>query len=120
MDFASEAQSHLYRALKRALQQKLGYKGDLFVEDYKFVDWFEPDTPSRNATAAVFGQAPNSYATACIAVVSANGEHGANLVNKFRAVGAPVSIRASRDRLLFKPLVVCRCGIVGERLGCSA
>lgn len=67
----------------------MGYNGALLEEDYKFPDWFSGGEEWAVAAAA-FGQTPVSYDSACIGVVQANGLQRESLVNKCRALGAPI------------------------------
>lgn len=69
--------------------QSLGYRGPLIEEDYAFADWFAHQQ-ERVATAAAFGQTPTSYESACIGVIRAYDVRGAELVNGFRSLGAPI------------------------------
>lgn len=75
--------------------RSIGYQGGLLQEDYKFVDWFSPRVEERQAAAAAFGQTPVSYDSACIGVAYSDGESEAALVNKFRALGAPILLELS-------------------------
>lgn len=68
----------------------LGYVGPLLELDYKFADWFSPGADEWSVDAAGFGQTPSSYDSACIGVVRANGLSRESLVNKCRALGAPI------------------------------
>ena len=70
--------------------RRIGYSATLVQEEYKFADWFSPRTEERQVDAAAFGETPYSYESACIGVVRANGLSGAELVNKYRALGAPI------------------------------
>lgn len=69
--------------------RSIGYHGPLLEEDYKFPDWFSGGD-ERSVAAAAFGQTPISYDSACIGVVQANGLREQELVNKCRALGAPI------------------------------
>lgn len=68
----------------------IGYRGGLLAENYRFVDWFSGRTETREAVAVAFGQTPISYETACIGVVKSNGLREQELVDGYRALGAPV------------------------------
>jgi hypothetical protein len=68
----------------------LGYDGPLLELDYRFADWFSPQVDEWSVAAAAFGQTPISYDSACIGVVRANGLSRESLVNKCRALGAPI------------------------------
>ena len=69
--------------------RSIGYNGALLEEDYKFPDWFS-NGAEWAVSAAAFGQTPISYDSACIGVVQANGLQRQSLVNKCRALGAPI------------------------------
>ena len=62
----------------------------LLGENYGFTDWFAKNKEKRTIPAAVFGQTPTDYETACIGVATSNGDGRQSLVNKFRALGAPI------------------------------
>ena len=70
--------------------KSIGYSGALLELDYKFADWFSPQVDEWSVAAAAFGQTPISYDSACIGVVRANGLRRESLVNKCRALGAPI------------------------------
>jgi len=70
--------------------RSLGYVGPLLEVDYKFTDWFSPQPAQWSVAAAAFGQTPVSYDSACIGVVCTNGLGRAPLVDKCRALGAPI------------------------------
>jgi len=69
--------------------RSIGYNGALLEEDYKFPDWFSGGDEWAVAAAA-FGQTPVSYDSACIGVVQSNGLRQQSLVNRCRALGAPI------------------------------
>lgn len=69
--------------------RSIGYNGALLEEDYKFPDWFAGGN-KWNVAAAAFGQTPVSYDSACIGVVASNGLRHQSIVNKCRALGAPI------------------------------
>jgi len=98
VDFSSAAQRQLFHALLCELK-RLGYHGNLLRKDYPFVDWFERSTPLRTVPAAAFAQTPCTYASVCFGVLLPNGEQGAHLVNRFRALGAPVAFEV-HDRFV--------------------
>src|SRR5437016_1935175 len=97
-------------ALTRLFEQVLaglrgiGYENDLLQESYRFEDWFAVrvgQAPElRAADAAAFGRFPFSSDSACFAVVLSNGVSGANLVNRYRALGAPLAFEVQQDRVL--------------------
>jgi hypothetical protein len=77
----------------------IGYRDGLLEENYKFPDWFTPETEERQVTAAAFGQTPVSYDSACIGVVCANGLRGRALVNQCRALGAPTLLEIDKHEI---------------------
>jgi hypothetical protein len=68
----------------------LGYSGALVEADYRFTDWFSSRPDEWAVAVAAFGQTPVSYDSACIGVVRADGLRRESLVNKCRALGAPI------------------------------
>jgi hypothetical protein len=94
--FKSDQQAVLFNAILRNLQS-LGYRDELLQRDYTFVDWFEPNNPERMVPAAAFGQTPQSYDSACFAVVLSNGSCGLPLVGQCRALGAPYAFEVRDD-----------------------
>lgn len=68
----------------------IGYNETLLEEDYEFIDYFSTNRELRQVAAAAFGQTPTSYDSACIGVALGNGHREHNLVNRFRALGAPI------------------------------
>jgi SAM-dependent methyltransferase len=70
--------------------RSIGYDGSLLEENYKFPDWFSPEAGEWKVAAAAFAQTPISYDSACIGVVQANGLRRESLINKCRALGAPI------------------------------
>jgi hypothetical protein len=95
IDILGEPQGKLFRQVISNLE-RLGYRGDLLLRSYSFVDWFRPENPLREAPAAAFGRIPQSYDNACFAVVLANGKSGADLVNEYRALGAPFALEVKK------------------------
>jgi hypothetical protein len=79
--------------------RSIGYQGTLLEENYKFPDWFSPAADEWSVAAAAFGQTPISYDSACIGVVCSNGLHGPQLVNKCRALGAPVLLEIGSNQI---------------------
>lgn len=79
--------------------RRLGYDGALLEENYRFPDWFVSATEERQVVAAAFGQTPVSYDSACIGVACANGFREAALVNRYRALGAPVFLEIDHDEI---------------------
>jgi hypothetical protein len=79
--------------------RKIGYDGALLEENYKFPDWFVPGTEERQVVAAAFGQTPVSYDSACIGVACANGFREAALIDRYRALGAPIFLEIDREEI---------------------
>lgn len=77
----------------------IGYQNSLLEEDYKFADWFSPGMEEREVAAAAFGQTPISYDSACIGVAKANGFREQTLVNRYRALGAPILLEISNNEV---------------------
>src|SRR4051812_42568984 len=97
--FQSPTQERLFEAVVSQLES-IGYRGDLLQRSYKFDDWFLPEAPEREAAVAAFGQTPSAYDSACFAVVPTNGKAGADLVNEYRALGAPRAFEVRQDRVI--------------------
>lgn len=70
----------------------------MLVENYRFADWFSHKDEVEVAAAA-FGQTPVSYDTACIGVVCSNGLRGQQLINRCRALGAPVVLEIGESEI---------------------
>jgi len=94
--FQSAQQEALFKAVLHNLQ-RLGYRDELLQKDYPFVDWFEHGNPERVAPAAAFGQTPQSYDSACFAVLLSNGDSGLPLIGRCRALGAPYAFEVRED-----------------------
>src|ERR1017187_5686058 len=94
--FKSTQQETLFDGVLRNLRQ-LGYRDELLKTEYTFVDWFEPNNPERVVPAAAFGQTPQSYDSACFAVVLSNGKCGLPLIGQCRALGAPYAFEVRED-----------------------
>ncbi len=100
MKFTSAVQEQSFRAVLRALE-RLGYTRDVLLkEEYPFDDWFLPGNQERVAPAVAFGQTPLAYDSACFAVVVSNGQQGPELVNQYRALGAPLAIEVRPDKVV--------------------
>jgi hypothetical protein len=78
---------------------RIGYHAPLVQEGYKFADWFSPNTEERQVDCAAFGQTPYSYESACIGVVRANGHSGVELVDRYRALGAPIFLEILQNEI---------------------
>jgi hypothetical protein len=77
----------------------VGYDGPYLEQNYKFRDWFTPAAEEREVAAAAFGQTPISYDSALIGVVCTNGFREHALVNKYRALGAPILLEIDRTEI---------------------
>ncbi len=86
--FSTEAQNRLFKALLRNLEQ-IGYSGALLQQQYRFTDHFAAAPTDETAPAVAFGQFPPDPNTACFAIALSNGDSGAALINRYRALGAP-------------------------------
>src|ERR1700733_4687645 len=96
LHFKSAQQEALFGGVLRNLQ-RLGYRDELLQTESSFLDWFQPDNPSRVVPAAAFGQSPQSYDSACFAVLLSNGQSGSPLVSQSRALGAPYAFEVRDD-----------------------
>ncbi len=96
--FQSKQQERLFSGVLKGLGT-VGYASDLIVRSYRISDWFEPDLPERVVPAAVFGRTPFSYDHACFAVLLSNGKHGRDLVEDYRALGAPFALEVGKDKV---------------------
>jgi hypothetical protein len=54
----------------------------------------------KEVPAAAFGRTPQSYDSACFAVLLANGKMGAELVNDCRALGAPLAFEVQKNAIM--------------------
>ncbi len=79
--------------------RNIGYNGSLLEEGYKFPDWFSPQRDEWSVAAAAFGQTPISYDSACMGVVQANGLRSQLLINKCRALGAPIILEVDAKEI---------------------
>lgn len=68
----------------------IGYHDTLLEEGYKFRDYFTSKKEDRQIAAAAFYQTPTSYDSVCIGVALSKGLREQNLVNQYRALGAPI------------------------------
>lgn len=78
--------------------RSIGYNGALLEEEYKFPDWFSGGD-ERTVAAAAFGQTPVSYDSACVGVVQANGLRQQSLIDKCRALGAPIILEVDATEI---------------------
>jgi len=99
MQFRSQQHQRVFQRVVSGLG-RLGYREGLLFRDYPIHDWFLADAPVRTLPAAAFGREPPSYDTACIAVLVPAQKTGATLVSDYRALGAPVALEVSDDRIV--------------------
>jgi hypothetical protein len=90
-------QSRLIAGIVRELKV-LGYSDALIKKNYVFQDWYNQDDPMPPvAVRAAFGEMPFEPESACFAVFTSNGDHGKDLVLKYRALGAPLALEVSDE-----------------------
>lgn len=70
--------------------RKVGYRNEGVVPNYSFADVLHPAAKTRTVSLAVFTQTPPSYRSAAIGVVTSDGSDAIELVNTYRALGAPL------------------------------
>ncbi|NLE37227.1 MAG: hypothetical protein GX621_04300, partial [Pirellulaceae bacterium] len=90
MDFKSNAQRNNYRCILTGLESA-GYGQGLLFQDYPYTDFLALDSPTRVVPAAAFGRTPPSFDTACISVLLADERQPSNIIDSYRAFGAPVA-----------------------------
>lgn len=90
MDFNSTAQEKNFRHILTGLKSA-GYGRGLLFEDYTYTDFLAPHSPTRVVPVAAFGRTPPSFDTACISVLLADERQPTNIVDSYRAFGAPVA-----------------------------
>ncbi len=78
----------------------LGYVDGLLREKYDFADFLAPDYSVRQIPLAAFTQEPPSYRHASFGVAVSNGVAGAELVQGYRALGAPQIFEVTRDQVV--------------------
>jgi hypothetical protein len=96
--FISERHERVFRDTLSCLRQ-LEFRGPLLQEDYRFNDWFAPDSPRRQVPVAAFGQTPLSYDSACFAVLVPEGRLEPGQILDYRALGAPFALEVREDSL---------------------
>lgn len=79
--------------------QSLDYRSALLKEDYNFADWFTQKKTERTIPAAAFGQTPTSYESALIGVAISNGYREQELINQYRALGAPIILEIDKHEI---------------------
>src|SRR5437867_3737102 len=98
-NFKSERHERIYRDTLSCLRH-LGFHGQLLQEQYRFNDWFTPDSPARQAPAAAFGQTPLSYDSACFAVLLPDERPPSSQILDYRALGAPFALEVREDSVV--------------------
>lgn len=78
---------------------QLGYVDGLLKENYAFDDATSPLKKDLNIPLAAFAQTPPSYRSACIGVLSANGNSGEKFVSEYRTLGAPLFFETFADHI---------------------
>jgi type I restriction-modification system DNA methylase subunit len=69
---------------------RIGYPPEAVISDYSFADVISRGGEERLADLAAFTDTPPSYRSAAFGVVHENHIKGAELVNSYRALGAPL------------------------------
>lgn len=67
-----------------------GYRREAVVENYAFADVLDAKLATRRVALAAFTQTPPSYRSAAIGVVRSEGQSALDLVQSYRALGAPL------------------------------
>jgi len=88
-----------FQIVKKELQG-LGYSGDLLQEDYIFDDASATQTKELRIPLGAFAKWPPSYRSACIGVLTANGNVGPRFVSSYRALGAPMFLEVHEDHIV--------------------
>ena len=99
-NFSTDRHERLFQEVLHQLEA-LGYRGQLLARSYEFPDWFIENSPIRIAPAVAFGRTPQSYDSACFAVLLSNGKSGVELVTDYRALGAPVAFEVREDSVVY-------------------
>lgn len=97
--FTSQTQERLFFAVLGQLR-KIGYRDSLLLERYDFADHFSSLPSTVTAPAAAFGQLPPDPNSACFAVALTNGDSGASLIARYRALGAPRALEVRDDSVV--------------------
>lgn len=97
--FKSDRQQRLFSVLRTELAKRAGYRSELIADSYRFSDWFDPLLPERTVPVAFFAQTPPSYDNACFALLLANGKQGRDLIEGYRALGAPQAFEVGDDAI---------------------
>ena len=90
MNFKSDAQERNFRFVLTGLRSA-GYGPGLLFQDYTYTDILASHSPKRVVPAAAFGRTPPSFDTACISVLLADRRQRSNIVDSYRAIGAPIA-----------------------------
>lgn len=94
-----KAKSEVTRTLVLSGLDRLGYRGPLLARNYVFSDYFSHAPVEREAAAVAFGQTPVSYDSACIGVVESDGVSGAERIDEFRSLGAPLILEVDGEEI---------------------
>ena len=94
----SKTQEWALTSIKQGFQE-LGYVGGLLQEDYAFADFLAPEFAVTHIPLAAFTQEPPSYRTASFGATVANGQSGAEAIQRYRALGAPQIFEIGKERV---------------------
>jgi len=86
----------------RAIQanfERLGYHQDALIADFSYPDVMLKNPVTRTVALAAFTKAPVSYRTAAFGVVPVEPGHEAEAAKQHRALGAPLLMCYSSDRV---------------------
>lgn len=93
----------------------VGYRPEAIVSDYVFSDVFASQPIDRSAAIAAFTQTPPSYRNAALGVVRLEGRAAEEVVDEYRALGAPLLLLLSGSEVSVwqvrsdrRPVVVAR------------
>lgn len=76
-----------------------GYREEAIFRNFAFADVLDSCNPTRHVAFAAFTRTPPSYRSAAIAAVHASTGQTATLVDRHRALGAPLLFVIDRERL---------------------
>src|SRR5436309_2146731 len=95
--FSSRTQEGLFQKLLGELK-RLGYEDELVKKYYKIPFYFTRGAPRQTVPTATLGQPTPSYESACFAVLLSNGKAGEDLVQDYRALGAPLAFEIGQEK----------------------
>ncbi|MBY2915351.1 N-6 DNA methylase [Rhizobium leguminosarum] len=86
-------------AVKTFIQaaHRVGYRSEAVISDYAFADVLAENNTTRTVPLVAFTRTPPSYRSAALAVVEAQGRQAVDLVNEYRALGAPLLFVIEKD-----------------------